>query len=278
MSRRVDFSDYLFRCHALGNLMTDVRIGLTKKQQETFESLDKRIKGDGRPLTEKQSELYGELLIKKNAKPTLSKTAISYLEKIHREIIFGRSEEIQSKYLDKGVQVEEQSLTLYSDVCNKLLVKNKERFYNDYLTGEPDNAKDKVRDIKSSWDFTTFPMYAKNIPNKHYDWQLQGYMALTGLSEAELIYCLVDTPDLIIEDEKRRMAWKLGFIELPEELSEEIEMNLKYEDIPKEMRVKVFTVERDEKKIDAIYQQVELGRKYLNSLSEKVADRLELVG
>ena len=236
MERKTDFSDYKFRCSALGRLMTNSR---------------------------SKTEL-------------LSKTTQSYLKQLHTEEVFNRRFEIKSKYLDKGIMVEEESISLYSKVSNQLFIKNKERFTNDFITGEPDNVDSKIRDLKSSWSFETFPLHSTDIPNKDYYYQLQGYMALTGLEEAELIYCLVNTPDLLIEDEKRRTSWKLGFLELPVELAMEIEDNMRFEDIPEPMRVKVFEVKKDNAVIDQIYDRVELCRNYLNELSIELLDKIEI--
>lgn len=267
-----NFDNYLFRCSSLGRIMTGVKIGLTENQEETYNAYNLRFKGEGRPLTANQIEVFHDLGAKKNAKPTLSQTTKTYLQEIHKEEIFGRRNEIRSKYLDKGIQVEEQSLSLYTEVTGELFLKNKERFNNEFITGEPDNKQGKIRDIKSSWSFETFPLYDTEITNKDYQWQLMGYMELTGLKESELVYCLIDTPEMLIEDEKRRMSWKLGMIELPEELGEEIEKNLTYSDIPQEMRVKVFSLEFSQKAIDALYSQIAVCREYMNELTIKLSN------
>lgn len=268
---RLDFSNYKFRCSSLGKIMTGVNPGLTQKQEEMYLQYDARYKGQGRSLTENQKAVYYDLGAKKYGSPKLSTTTKSYLEQLHLEEVFGRRKEIQSKYLDKGIMVEEDSLTLYTEVTGELFVKNKTRFENEYITGEPDNKQgNKIRDIKSSWELGTFPLYDSEIKNKDYIWQLMGYMILTGYTLSELIYCLVDTPLMLIEDEKRRISWKMGMLEITDELSEEIERSMTFQDIPKEMRVKVFNLEYSEVYRDALYKQIDLCREYLNSLSEKL--------
>ena len=271
--RVIDFSAFTFRCSSLGKLMTGVNYGgITEKQQETLNELREKMRTG--KITDNQLITLGSLIEKKNARPSLSATAKNYLELLHKEEVFNRRKEIISKYLDKGIQVEEQSISLYTEVYNKLLLKNKERFTNEFITGEPDNIQDVVRDFKSSWDFSTFPLYADEVPTKDYYWQLQGYMELTGLEQAELIYCLVDTPAELIEDEKRRTSWKLGHIELPEKLEREIESNMIYQNIPKSMRVKVFTIFKNPNEIKAMYEIIKLARKYLNSLSVQLSKNI----
>lgn len=273
---KTHFGDYKFRCHAVGKLMTGIKTNnLTERQEKMFFDFQEKMKVG--KITDKQIVAYGQLLEKKNAKPKLSQTAISYLNELHKEVLFNRRKEIQSKYLDKGIQVEEKSITLYSEVTGKLFIKNKDRFENDFLSGEPDMTEGKVRDIKSSWSFDTFPLYDTEIKNKIYYWQLQSYMALTGLTQAELIYCLVDTPSELIEDEKWRIARATGFVELPEELVNEIEHNLTYNDIPQEFRVKIFKVDKNQKDIEALYKVIDLAREYLTNLSIEISNKLELV-
>ena len=120
-------------------------------------------------------------------------------------------------------------------------VKNEEMFGNDMITGTPDINDEKLIDIKSSWDFSTFPMHSNDITSKDYYWQMQGYMELTGHKESTLAYCLVDTPQNLIEDEVRRVKWQLGFIDdLDPELEAEIYNRHQYNDLPEELRIKTF--------------------------------------
>lgn len=271
--RTSDFSNYLFRCSSLGRIMSGVKPNLTKKQEDLLSDLKEKQKIN--KITDSQIITLGKLIEQKKAKPKLSTGAKSYLQDLHKREMTGRQDQIRSKYLDKGIQVEEQSLTLYSKVYGKLLIKNKKRYTNEYLTGEPDNTQEIIRDIKSSWDIMTFPLYDEEVKNHDYLWQGQGYMELTGLKMFELIYCLVDTPAPLIEDEKRRTAWKLALIDLPQELEAEIVNNLTYSDLPMELRVKVFKEAYSSEKITLLYKYLDLARIYLNELSKHVANNLK---
>ena len=55
------------------------------------------------------------------------------------------------------------------------------------LYPNPDILSDQLIDIKSSWDFTTFPMHQQSLPSKDYYWQMQGYMMLTEKRYARLL-------------------------------------------------------------------------------------------
>lgn len=232
---RTDFTDYKFRCSALGKLMVNPR---------------------------SKSE-------------TLSKTTMTYLQQLHKEEVFGKCKEISSKHMDKGVEVEEASITLLTDVTGMLFVKNKERRSNDFICGTPDNTQKIIRDIKSSWSMDTFPIYETDIPNKDYYWQLQGYMELWGFDSSELCYCLVDTPEHLIMDEIRRWTWKNNFIECTPEAEEEIRNNMTFSDIPKEFRVKRFIVKRDREAMEQLEQRIKDCREYMNQLSEIITNQVE---
>ena len=201
-------------------------------------------------------------------KDTLSAGPKTFLGQIFKEEFYQKTSQIQSRYLDKGLMVEEEAIALYSKVCDKKFVKNDKRFDNDHITGEPDILSDDLIDIKCSWNHTTFPLTTDTIPNKDYYWQLQGYMELTGKNLSKLVYCLVDTPDELVYTEIKKITAQLGMIDLPEELEQEIWDSHRLEGIDPKFRVKEFVVERNQKDIDAIYKRVGLARDYLNNLTQ----------
>jgi|SRR5690625_336646 len=188
------------------------------------------------------------------------KSTDDYLAQLYIEQKYGREKEIESKYLKKGTQVEEDSMTLYSRYEKKLFIKNEEHLQNDFLTGTPDIIhKGVVHDIKSSWDIFTFFANKGKEMNSDYYWQLMGYMALTGAKKARLAYCLVNTPIGLIEQEKRSLHYKTGLDEddpVFQEACREIEKLCVYDDIPVDERVIVQDLERDEEAIQAIYERV----------------------
>lgn len=200
----------------------------------------------------------------------LSQTAKSYVEEVVLKEKYGIRKEFSSRYTDKGNEVEEESIALVNDVLNfKFIYKNDENFTNDWITGTPDVNTDEVLiDVKSSWDASTFPWFETELPNKDYYYQLQGYMWLTGKQESILAYCLIDTPNEMVEDEIRRAHWKFHLIEESQELREEIEAKHKFSHIPKNRRVKYWFVQKDESVIEQIKERVELCREYYNLLMQ----------
>lgn len=198
----------------------------------------------------------------------LSQTAKTYIEEEVLRAKYGVIKPFYSRYTDKGNLVEGEAIEMASKALELGLIwKNKERFTNDFLTGTPDvNTDDILLDVKSSWDATTFPFFATEIPTKDYYYQLQGYLELTGKTEALLVYCLVNTPIEMVEDEIRRAHWNAHLLEEDLDLRDEILKRHVFDHIPLNRRVKVFKVEKDEQVINEIKDRVELCREYYNTL------------
>jgi hypothetical protein len=240
-----DFSKTLFRCSSLSKLMTEPK-----------------LKAD------KEAGL-------------LSETAKSYLIDVYVYNVYGRRNDFTNKYVEKGLAIEEDSITLYSRIKKEFFKKNEKLIENDFIRGTPDlyvgksikNA-DIIIDIKSSWDiFTYFATHIKKI-NTDYWWQLQGYMALTQAKSARLAYCLLDTPDMLINDEKRMLMYKMGSLttESPDYINacKEIDLAMKYEDIPLERRLNEFYIERDDEAINSLYEKIKKARVFLSNLHEEL--------
>lgn len=198
----------------------------------------------------------------------LSQTAKTYIEEEVLRAKYGIIKTFSSRYTDKGNLVEDEAIEMAANALELgFLYKNHEHFSNDFLTGTPDvNTGDILLDVKSSWDATTFPFFATEIPTKDYYYQLQGYMELTGKTEALLVYCLVNTPADMIEDEVRRAHWAARLIDESQELRDEVLKRHSFDHIPDNRRVKFFKVEKDEQVIAEIKERVELCREYFNTL------------
>lgn len=203
----------------------------------------------------------------------LSKTAQKHLLEIYIAEKYGRKRDIQTKQMRKGVEVEQDSIDLLSLLVKKPYEKNTERFSNKYITGLPDIIDgDEIIDIKSSYDLWTFlGNMADKLDNLYY-WQMQSYMWLTGAKKAKIAYCLVNTPDDIIEQEKYYLSRSMDVIsqESPEFQKEalRIEFNMKFDDISIEERVLTFPVERSEDDILKIQYKVEKAREFLEDIEK----------
>ena len=198
----------------------------------------------------------------------LSQTTKTYLQELAIEETFNIRKEFSSRYTDKGNEVEDLSIALCNDVLDiGFIYKNEEHFTNDWITGTPDvNTSEILLDVKSSYDATTFPFFDTKLVNKSYFYQMHGYMWLTGKEESLLCYCLIDTPLQIVEDEIRREHWKASLIEESLDLRAFVQAKHTFGHIPKEKRLKVFKIAKDEQVIEEIKTRIEQCREYYNEL------------
>lgn len=192
----------------------------------------------------------GQLMTNGRAKSEMGKTAYGYLEDWTKEQIYGVRKEVKSKYLTKGIEMEDKAIdTAIQWLDLPFVIKNEAFYEDDHFTGTPDIVTaDEVLDIKCSWDCFTFPTFDSEIPNKDYYYQLQVYMHLTDKRKARLVYVLLDTPaDLTFGYEP-----------------------VSYESVDRKYRIKSFTVYYDEAVISELKNRVMLGRDYIQTLIQSI--------
>jgi hypothetical protein len=295
----MDFSNHLFHCSTLGLIMTENREKsnlekynyMVQKRDDMFEKFSK-IEEDIATMKNTETKTFSKKMdtlenytrkldeLNRNVDElyrikdlvSLSDTCKSHLSDIFVSYKYGRTKDIKLKYWEKGLMNEEQSIDIYSFATNTYLEKNKVRKSNTYLTGEidvPVKVEDFVviYDMKTSWDIYTFwRSLAKGVTDMEYA-QLQGYCWLWDLPKAKICKVLTDTPDVLIENEKRALLRDfIGSTEDYEEACKEIERLHKYSDIPNEERIIELEVERDDEFIERIPQRVEQCRDYLNNI------------
>lgn len=243
----MDFSNTLFRCSSLGYIMTDAR---------------------------SKSE-------------PLSETTKTHLIDVYVQNKYGRQSDITNRYVQKGLMVEEDSITLYSRHKKTFFKKNEKHLHNGFIKGTPDlftgieiyNA-DEILDIKSSWDIYTFFRVHTQALNKMYYWQLQGYMALTGARSSKLVYCLINTPEILINDEKRKLLYKMNVATEENKdfmaACKELDAAMTYDDIPMNEKIIEMEVNRNDDDINKLYSRVELCRDFLNQIENSLIIKKEM--
>lgn len=196
--------------------------------------------------------------------PELSETAKSYCQDWVKQKLYERRKSFTSKYTDKGNFVESQAIEyLESALGWDFAVKNDRREYSELIEGECDVILfETIVDLKCCWDCFTFPLFDKVIPEKDYEYQIQGYMFLYGKPKGEVIFCLMDTPEEVIQKEVR---WKLGE-EYTREQYEAFYATYIYSGLPDDLRIKRFQFEYNLDMIRAIESRVLECREYIASL------------
>lgn len=246
----------LFRCSNLWNLMTEPK---TKAEKETG---------------------------------ILSKTTQTYLDEFIFSYKYGREKIFSNKYTEKGTETEDLGIHLLNLVQKKMYRKNTERFDNGVITGEPDIiAKDRIIDIKSCYDWTTF--IAKNEIPKEYYWQLCGYCLLTGKTKGAIAFVLNNTPEHIVQNEITGLYYKRGGVDVSDDEKAKIFLNHTYSDrfiqesqvvdgywdylkavhfptsemefveVPNEKRLRYFEVDFTDEDFDKLDKQLDKAIKYI---------------
>jgi len=187
---------------------------------------------------------------------SLSAGAKTAVEKLAKEFVYGYDRQFSSKYMEKGIRMEDQSIDLINSVLFTSYTKNTERKENDWITGECDIfTGDQIIDIKSSWSLETFPCLSAHGEDKTYEWQLRAYMWLWDVDKASIAYCLVSTPDDLIGYENRAYH--------------------KVDHINPELRVTFVDYERDKTLEEKIKVKVEAARKYYDEVVALIAKQHE---
>ena len=269
-------SEVLFRASGIGNLMVEGRgVVLTDNQLQALNDFEERIRGNGKPLTEKQRETYLDLKARKNAPPQLSDTAKRFIESMWLMNQKGFYEDLQNKQVSKGLLNEDDGLGLVSDVEGEFYIKNKVRITKGNITGECDvdfvkNGVRIIKDIKSSWSPKTF--MAGDL-NTIYEWQGRAYMHLYDADEFHLHYTLTDCPQHLYEQEVWKLRNRYNIIDPDEEsvkpLFDQLRRNLIFSDNPAytaEERVKTFKIYRDKEKEQKLLDKIAPALEYYHSI------------
>jgi hypothetical protein len=134
----------------------------------------------------------GKIMSKSKKPGELSQTCITYLKECYAE----DKEELSSKYLTKGILLEDEAIQFASKVLYGGIkaYKNEDIYANEWLVGTPDVIlENSIIDTKCSWNRKTLLDSALEL-NTDYEWQLRGYMFLCNKEFATLFYYLGDTP------------------------------------------------------------------------------------
>jgi hypothetical protein len=293
------FDQYECHCSSLGLLMPNLE-KITPNQElkiaELCERKEKAKAFEAKPLTANMEDELAKLVAQRDAPDVLPAGAISKLDEIFREVVWKRKRILENRYLSKGLYGEEDSIDLISYILGgKLIVKNKERKSNGFITGECDVNDKKIHDAKSNWDLDTFD---NSELSSIYKWQLKGYCWLYDKEEAELNYCLVNAPEHLIYAEKQKLFYAMNSPgddnELYLQRRQQIERNMIFDisafrrdypnydfdntnlgfSMPKCLRIKSFDVKLEAGDVDHIKRRVELSRNYLNDKFNAIQNKI----
>lgn len=228
----------VFRASMVGDLMGSAKSINPEFITDEVKAIQNKTKAK---RTDDEQKLLDELLWS-----TLPDGAITILDKmVSQKLLNWQDAQLDFFTLQKGIQCENESIELYNEVKDTFYIKNVERVTVGNLTGECDlldTSESLVIDIKTAYSKATFPLNLKL--SKLYEWQLRSYMHLYNVNQAELAYCLVDTP----EDLRKKTD--------PQHWHEVSDVDLKY-------RVSTLRIERDEVKEQQLLKRLALCGQYI---------------
>ncbi len=138
---------------------------------------------------------------------SLSAGAKTFLGKMAKEFVYSYSVVTETKYMDKGIRLEDSAIDFVNMRRFTRYVKNTERRKSEYLNGECDIYVPGVKtiDTKVAWSLDTFPALSEDAHDSLYEWQGRAYMKLWDVPEHEVIFVMLDTPEDLIRYEQREL-------------------------------------------------------------------------
>ena len=236
--------DRIFKihCSAIGEIMGQV--GLTEKQKLRLFELATREKA----LTDLMQLEYDTLMFKRD-NPELPETAKTFLQNWYAN----DQEQIHSKFIDKGNQVEIELIEFMADQLGYgLAEKNLESIEDDYFIGTCDVIlQDKIVDVKASWNRKTLQQNVLEPIDRNYSYQGQGYMHLYKKDKFVLFYGLMNTPEDV----------NFGY-------------EVIYDKMPDKDRCIAYELSFDKEFIDSVIERVKMCREYLIEYDKLVKSKL----
>lgn len=283
------FDNFKARCSRINAVMAENPASkrLTELQIARMKELE-----DKPSLTEKQGQELALLRLKEeNSKEVLlSTTYIEYLMEVYAWETEGcipiNKETLETPQMRKGKLGEREAGILLSMVDGELYAQDKDRIYNDYLSGEVDFYLGKsiyeatnVTDIKNSFDYPTFLKKLHTGLENGQEQQVQGYLDITGAPVGYIANCLISMPEEMIEDEKYRLLRKLNVVTEENPVFKEkwaiYLQSINFERIDPRLRVSKIKIEpMSPIQRQFLYDQVQRGRDFLNKFHQ---ERLKIV-
>lgn len=256
--------------------------GITPNQQKDLDDLI--AKRDAPPcLTEsQQAELEG-LIAKRDAPPALSKGAKTAVEKIFYEEKFSFRKNISSKYIQKGLLMEDRAIALVADHLGLSgIEKNEQHYSNEYVQGTPDAiarlgfGEGFQFDIKNVWSPEGLDGFTNELIPL-YDWQGKAYNWMLGFDHGFCVKILQNPPQELLEAEIKSMWKEAGrgwYEEIPQSFVDEVTEYFNFEArLPLEDRIRIFKMETTKEDIQQMTDAVKLARIHYATLPEKWANR-----
>ena len=148
----------------------------------------------------------------------LSEGAKTFVEEVWLQKNHNYRDVVVTDQMIKGNEGEQDAMDLILKVRKDGIFRDKykgEQLFNKFVTGNPDIVIPKIKVVEDTKCSFTIKTFMNSEMTSIYEWQLRSYISLLrdngiDVDTARLIYCLVQTPQRIIEEEKKRYYFKFG--------------------------------------------------------------------
>jgi len=281
-----DFSKFKSWCSEIHSLLVTPK-GIKPKQAE-YKKYERLMNSEDEKTEEELIYLrqFDEKLAVLKDEP-LGTTTISALVREYGKIVYNKK--IAAKgdalsFMKKGTDMEGEAIELLSKIDKhqyKLITENIE---NEYLLGRCDifcPEKDKIIDTKVSWNTNAF-LKARTTPlDPKYWYQMQGYMELYNVSNAEVVFLLLNTPPELIEREKVKLLNRFMIGEIDREKYDldidNLESAFTYSSLPIKKRYFRHTLKREPQIFEKVYKKVEKARIWLQQFHVEMRQNVFVV-
>lgn len=282
-------------CSDLGVLVANAQGNMPPTEKE-WKDFFNYVAKDKEKLSERQKYIIRDVVQSQIAYDPnkLTETIKKQLAKIYAYEIYGRSKVNaggnRPLTMDKGSLAEDDAIALLSRIDGVEYKKNEKSVHNAYLKGIPDiivwdteNKKKAVlvKEIKVSYDMPSFLSLVNEPCEKDNSWQMTGYLDILKLDEGEVCHVLVNMPERMMQEEIERVKTKCEVLGIEEaEIEQKIlslKTNMVYDDIPEQLRVIRYKVQKNPFRSKEIKTRVMIGRDYIKRLHNNFQKALTLV-
>jgi len=282
--KKQDFSTFKIACAEIYSLFSvpkgiKPRATEVKKYERLIES-DKKTDEDIKYIREMEAKIATY-----HNDPPLSAVTINSLIKQYGNKIYNKKVATKGdivSFLKKGTDMEAEAVELLSKIDNSVYYLQEETVENDYLIGKCDIiCPTKVIDTKISWNVNTFLKAKTTKLSPKYWYQMQGYMELYDVDEAEVVFLLLNTPPELIEREKVKLANRFMIGEIDRDKYEidleNIESAFTYSNIPIKRRYFRYKVKREPSIFETVYKKVEKARTWMQAFEKSMKNNILIV-
>lgn len=285
MSKK-DFSNFKIWCtdiHSLFSIPTGFKpkSSAIKKYQKLINSSAEKSVEDLeyiKSMSEKMDALND---------PPISKTTISSIIRQYGRIVYNKKIAAVGSpisFFKKGTDLELEGVDFLSKIDKKSYKLETETTENAYLLGKCDiycQEQSKIIDTKISWNINSFLKSRTTELDKRYWYQMQGYMELYDVDEAEVVFLLLNTPLELIEKEKIKIINRFIIGEIDREKYEidieNIESAFTYTNMPMKKRYFKYRIKRDPQIFEKIYKRVEKVREWMQQFDKEMNKNIIVV-